>query len=280
MYFYCHKDNCLIKYKLVQSFLLVILFSYQQIVTWAFTLVKCINIGNVSSLYVQGNIQCFTQWQTAIEIFIWANIFPSFFILSHVPYYVEMNQMSVPMFILVCLIPVPGLMLFHVPRFWNKFKTMFHVQNESDIELNRIVEREKPLQLDQMKVNQEKISSRVTGLGSTLSLSDTLGIISNSDIDKSSELPTGILSHLKSDSERGTLADMKQSKIRVLTEINPQEDEQIFTEAETSSKRSIEETITGTDQNSKYSSELVSEDEVFVDSKDAITEILLQVGNG
>ena len=76
------KLSSLIKYKLVQSFILVILLSYQQIVTGAFTLVKCIDIGNINSLYVQGNIQCFTQWQIAIEIFIWANIFPSF-LFSH-----------------------------------------------------------------------------------------------------------------------------------------------------------------------------------------------------
>ena len=74
------KLNSVIKYKLVQAFLLVILFSYQQIVTGAFTLVKCIDIEKINRLYDQGNIQCFTHWQTAIEIFIWANIFPSFFV--------------------------------------------------------------------------------------------------------------------------------------------------------------------------------------------------------
>ena len=111
-----------INFKLVQSFVLVILLSYQQIVTGAFTLVKCINIGNIDWLYVQGNIQCFTQWQTAIEIFIWLSRFPSFFVLSHVPYYVEMNQMSVQMFILVCLLPVPCLMIFHVTKAWNKLR--------------------------------------------------------------------------------------------------------------------------------------------------------------
>ena len=55
------KLSSLIKYKLVQSFLLVILFSYQQIVTGAFTLVKCIDIENINRLYDQGNIQCFTH---------------------------------------------------------------------------------------------------------------------------------------------------------------------------------------------------------------------------
>ena len=47
------KLSSLIKYKLVQSFLLVILFSYQQILTGAFTLVKCIDIENINRLYDQ-----------------------------------------------------------------------------------------------------------------------------------------------------------------------------------------------------------------------------------
>ena len=133
------KLSSVIKYKLVQSFLLVILFSYQQIVTGAFTLVKCIDIENINILYDQGNIQCFTHWQSAIEIFIWANIFPSFFVFSHVPYYVEVNQMSVQMFILVCLLPVPGLMIFHLTKAWNKCRMRYYVQTHSDIKLNTIV---------------------------------------------------------------------------------------------------------------------------------------------
>ena len=106
----------LIEYKLLQSFVLVILFSYQQIVTGTFTLVKCIEIGNKDVLYVQGNIQCFTMWQTAIEVFIWMSVLPSFFVFSHIPYYVEKKQMSVQMFILVCLLPVPGLVIFHLTK--------------------------------------------------------------------------------------------------------------------------------------------------------------------
>ena len=83
------KLSSLIKYKLVQSFVLVIFFSYQQIVTGAFILVKCIAIGNIDMIYIQGNIQCFSRWQSAIDFFIWMTILPSFLVLSHVPYYVE-----------------------------------------------------------------------------------------------------------------------------------------------------------------------------------------------
>ena len=46
------KLSSVIKYKLVESFLLVILFSYQQITTGTFTLVKCICFGNVNRLDV------------------------------------------------------------------------------------------------------------------------------------------------------------------------------------------------------------------------------------
>ena len=235
------KFRRLIKYKLVQSFLLVILFSYQQIITGAFTLVKCIDIENINRLYVQGNIQCFTHWQTAIEIFIWANIFPSFFVFSHVPYYVEMNQMSVEMFILLCLLPVPCLMIFHLSKAWNKIRRNSYVQNN----------RERDLELNQREVSQEEISSMVTGIGSNLSLNsivctDTLElsyVISDSDTDIANEYSTDIMTHFKTDSKQGALTE-----------------EEIITEL-----------------CSKHSSEHDSKDQNVIGSKEAITKILLNI---
>ena len=246
------KLSSVIKYKLVQSFLLVILFSYQQILTRAFTLVKCIDLENIKRLYDQGNIQCFTHWQTGIEIFIWANIFPSFFVFSHVPYYVEMKQMSVQMFILVCLLPVPGLMIFHLTKAWNKFRMRYYVQIHSDIELNTIVNSRKDIELEESKVSQE-ISSTVSGVESKLSLdsivcTDTLElsyIISDSDTDIANEYSTDLKAHSKTDSKQLPLAE-------------------------------IEDITTDTDRSSKHSSELDSKDQNDVDSKEAITETLVK----
>ena len=245
--------SSVIKYKLVQSFLLVILFSYQQIVTGAFTLVKCIDIENIKRLFDQGNIQCFTHWQTAIEIFIWANIFPSFFVFSHVPYYVEVNQMSVQMFILVCLLPVPGLMIFHLTNAWNKCRMRYNVQTHSDIELNTMLNSKRYLELGEREVSQEEISSMVSGVGSKLSLnsvvcSDTLElsyIISDSDTDIANEYFTDLKTHSKTDSKQATLAEE-------------------------------EDITTDTDRSNKHSSELDSKDQNDVDSKEAITETLLK----
>ena len=247
------KLSSVIKYKLVQSFLLVILFSYQQILTRAFTLVKCIDIENINRLYDQGNIQCFTHWQTAIEIFIWANIFPSFFVFSHVPYYVDVNQMSVQMFILVCLLPDPGLMIFHLTNAWNKYRMRYNVQTHSDIELNTMLNSKRHLELEEREVSQEEISSIVSGVGSKLSLNsivctDTLelsNIISDSDTDIANEYSTDLLAHFKPDSKKGTLAEQKDM-------------------------------TTDTDRSSKHSSELGSKDQNDVDSKEAITETLLK----
>ena len=242
-----------IKYKLVQSFLLVILFSYQQILTGAFTLVKCIDIENIHRLYDQGNIQCFTHWQTAIEIFIWANIFPSFFVFSHVPYYVEVNQMSVQMFILVCLLPVPGLMIFHLTNVWNKCRMRYNVQTHSDIELNTMLNSKRHFKLEVREVSQEEIASTVSGVGSKLSLdnivcSDTVElshIISDSDTDIANEYSTDLMAPFKTDSKQLPLAEE-------------------------------EDITTDTDRSSKQSSGLDSKDQNDVDSKEAITETLLK----
>ena len=246
------KLSSAINYKLVQSFLLVILFSYQQILTGAFTLDKCIDIENINRLYDQGNIQCFTYWQTAIEIFIWANIFPSFFVFSHVPYYVKVNQMSVQMFILVCLLPVPGLMIFHLKNAWNKCRMRYNVQTHSDIELNTIVNGKTHLELEEREVSQE-ISSAVSGVGSKLSLdsivcSDTVElshIISDSDTDIANEYSTDLMAHFKTDSKQVPRAKE-------------------------------EDITTDTDRSSKHSFELDSKDQNDVDSKEAITETLLK----
>ena len=247
------KLSRVIKYKLVQSFLLVILFSYQQIVTGTFTLVKYIDIENINRLYDQGNIQCFTQWQTAIEIFIWANIFPSFFVFSHVPYYVEVNQMSVQMFILVCLLPVPGLMIFHLTNAWNKCRMRYNVQTHSDFELNTMLNSKRHLELEEREVCQEEISSMVRGVGSKLSLNsvvctDRLELshnISDSDTDIANEYCTDLKTHSKTYSKQATLAEE-------------------------------EDITTNTDRSSKHSSELDTKDRIHVDSKEAITETLLK----
>ena len=81
-----HKSWKMFRPRLVQTFLLVVLFPFQKLVIGAFTLVKCVDIGTKTILYVQGDIECYTWWQRIIEAYIILNIIPSFLLLSHVPF--------------------------------------------------------------------------------------------------------------------------------------------------------------------------------------------------
>ena len=164
-----------------------------------------------------------------------------------------MKQMSVQMFILVCLLPVRGLMIFHLTKVWNKFRMRYYDQTHSDIESNTMLNSKRHLKLEEREVSQEEINSMVGGVGSKLSLNsiictDTLElshIISDSDTDIAYENFTDLMPHFKTDSKKGTLAEQEDMTI-------------------------------DTDRLSKYSSELDSKDQNDVDSKEAITETLLK----
>ena len=106
---FSHKSWRMFRPRLVQTFHLVVLFSFQKLVIGAFTLVKCVDIGTKTILYVQGDIECYTWWQRIIEAYIILNIIPSFLLLSHAPFCVQERRMSVRMFIFGCLLPIPVL---------------------------------------------------------------------------------------------------------------------------------------------------------------------------
>ena len=77
--------------------------------TQAFSLIQCVDIDNNKVLYIQGDIQCYTWWQTAIEVQIYFSILPMFITLTIFPFWVKEKQMSVGMLILACLLPIPVL---------------------------------------------------------------------------------------------------------------------------------------------------------------------------
>ena len=97
-----HKSGKMFRARIVQTFFLVALFSFQKLVIGAFTLVQCVNIGTKTILYVQGDIECYTWWQRTIEAYIILNIIPTFLVLSLMPFYVQEKKMSVRMFIIGC----------------------------------------------------------------------------------------------------------------------------------------------------------------------------------
>ena len=100
-----------LKIKLVQAFILTVLFSFQKVVMGAFTLVQCVVIRDQTMLYVQADVQCYTWWQIGIVIYVCTCIVPIFFVMAHVPYCVKDRRMPVQSFILSCLFPLPVMLV-------------------------------------------------------------------------------------------------------------------------------------------------------------------------
>ena len=100
----------------VRAFLLVLLFAFQQFVIGAFTLVKCVQVYDQKVLSVQGEVLCYTWWQRSTEVLIFLLLIPLPLILSHAPFYSQNNSMSVGVFILACIFPVPVISFFHIVR--------------------------------------------------------------------------------------------------------------------------------------------------------------------
>ena len=127
---YCfkHAPSWLIFRKnLIQAFLLAFLFSYQEMVIGAFTLLKCVQVEQSKVLYVQGIIHCYQWWQIGVKIYTSICVLPVFFILSHCSFYVKDNSMPTTTFVLACVFPLPVLSYFLLAQLLGKCR---HRKNE------------------------------------------------------------------------------------------------------------------------------------------------------
>ena len=116
---------------LVRAFLLSVLFSYQQLLIAAFTLIQCVEINDKMVLFLQADVECFTVWQQFIQVFLFVNILPTFLVFSHASFYVAENKMSNNTFILTCLFPIPTIIVYHLGRYFKKTK----FEKPTDIEM-------------------------------------------------------------------------------------------------------------------------------------------------
>ena len=195
-------------------------------------------------LHVQGDIQCFTQWQTVTEIFIYLNIIPFFFVVSHVPYYIREKEMSVQMFILICLFSVPGLIIYYLLSTYNKRKL---ISNAKDSDLKPMSDSKTSLQLKEMKTNGDELSNG-TEMGSKLSLnsnisSDTMGSKLSLNSNISSDTMGLTINFSDSDTDIGIeyFTDLIQVPTIVI-----EHDKQSLTEPQTEEIKETREGITHT----------------------------------
>ena len=120
-------SNIWTKFKscLLRAFLLGMLFSYQNLVMGAFTLVRCVDIANIKVLHIEGDIQCYNWWQYLVMCYIIFFIIPVFLALSHFPHYIKDKYMSVKTFILSCLFPAPVIMYYVIKELRRKIQSLY-----------------------------------------------------------------------------------------------------------------------------------------------------------
>ncbi len=136
-------------------------------------------------LYIQGETECNTWWQRATEAHIVLNMIPGFFVLSIMPFYVEKRLISIRLFLLSCLFPVPVLFLIVIMSFLSllerKSSVLRSVSGPCAQEQIQLEENGEPA------INQQSLSE--------VSI-DTLGLSffsSDSDTDIGSEYSVDIL---------------------------------------------------------------------------------------
>lgn len=100
--------------RLVEAFLMTVLFSLQKLLMGIFSSVQCIEIGGKTVLHIHGDIECFTWWQSVTQCYIFVNVIPLLFVVSCAPFCVQNRTMSVKVFVLSCLCPLPTSLFFTV----------------------------------------------------------------------------------------------------------------------------------------------------------------------
>ena len=120
-------SNIWVKVKscLLRAFLLGILFSYQNLVMGAFTLVRCVDITNIKVLHIEGDVQCYNWCQYFVMCYTIFFIILVFLTLSHFPHYIKDKYMSVKTFIFSCLFPAPVIMYYVIKELRRKIHLLY-----------------------------------------------------------------------------------------------------------------------------------------------------------
>ena len=93
---------------LTNAFLLVYLFSYQQMIKGAFTLIQCVPVHDFKVLYIQGDVKCYQWWQMVVQAYIFMQLIPVLLSFSCLPFLVQEKKLSVKRFFVSCLLPMPS----------------------------------------------------------------------------------------------------------------------------------------------------------------------------
>ncbi len=93
--------------QLSTGFMLALLFTYQKLAQTAFTLLNCVPVANESVLFIQGDVNCYTDWQYGVLTYALVCIIPFSMVLMLAPGLMKEGRLSAPVFVCACLCPFP-----------------------------------------------------------------------------------------------------------------------------------------------------------------------------
>ena len=219
-HFVRHKAFNFLKEKLVQAFLLTVLFSYQKLVMGSFMLVQCVDIEDNSMLFIQADIPCYNWWQICVLVYICIGVVPIFFVLAHCPFYVEDKKMSVKIFILACLFPLPVMIGYHVVKvlkrnhvrqlpFRHRIETLEMVEISIEEKIEKILKEVQQTSTNSNDSNEQQIIEKSESL---LTMNDVKIVTDSRSLDVDlSDSSEGIVDDQKSKTSMSSLTDEKLS---------------------------------------------------------------------
>ena len=98
-------------------------------------MVQCVDIKDKKVLFLQGDVECYTWWLIGTLAYIGITVFPIFIVLAHVPFCVKDKKISVRIFILACLFPLPVLILYKLVNLWKRCVTRDYGKKPEGLEL-------------------------------------------------------------------------------------------------------------------------------------------------
>ena len=189
---------------MTRAFLLVYLFTYQQMIKGAFTLIQCVQVNKIKVLYICGSTKCDTWWQVAIEIFIFSNLIPALFVLSSTPYYVRDKKISLTTFHLACLFPIPVLLVYT----FNSLNQLLRGRRPVSSEIISMREHSNSESIDHSNVSIDTLGQKYSMLSSDTDLGseyshesiEDINILNDNNSDSEGNLSTLNLTELKTTS--------------------------------------------------------------------------------
>lgn len=115
-----HGGSSALDVKLASGFITTLLFMYQKIGTTTFVVLNCVPVDNVSVLFIDGTVTCFTHWQYVVLAYAAACVTPFCVVLLVAPSMLRRRQLSVATFFAACLCPLPFLVFWLARRLWRQ----------------------------------------------------------------------------------------------------------------------------------------------------------------